>query len=145
MKCLLLVLAAVSVYAQDPWKPLQMLSGEWVGEGAGTPGDSAGACSFTFDLQRKVMVRKSYAQGAASRHEDLMVVYFEKGLRAIYFDNEDHVIHYTVEPGTDSVRFVNEQYRLTYHKDGDKLLMDFDIAPPGKPFANYLHAALRRK
>lgn len=140
MKYLLLVLAAMSVHAQtaDPWKPLQMLSGEWVG-------DSPGACSFSFDLQRRVMVRKSYAEGAASRHEDLMVVYLEKGLRAIYFDNEDHVIHYTVEPGADSVRFVNEQYRLTYRKDGDKLLMDFEIAAPGKPFANYLHATLRRK
>jgi hypothetical protein len=140
MKCLLLVVAAIGLNAQaaDPWTPLQMLTGEWVADGPG-------ACSFTFDLQRKVLVRKSYAEIAASRHEDLMVVYLEKGLKAIYFDNEDHVIHYTVEPGPDSVRFVNEQYRLTYRKDGDKLLMDFDIAPPGKPFANYLHATLRRK
>ncbi len=147
MKYLLLVVAAICLKAQtaDPWKTLQMLSGEWVGEGAGSPGLSAGACSFTFDLQRKVLVRKSYAEGAAIRHEDLMVVYFEKGLQAIYFDNEDHVIHYRVEPGPDSVRFVNEQYRLTYHKDGDKLLMDFEIAAPGKPFATYLHATLRRK
>ena len=140
MKYLLLMLAAVSAGAQpaDPWKGLQFLTGEWVG-------DSPGACSFTFDLQRKVMVRKSYSEVSASRHEDLMVVYLEKGLQAIYFDNEDHVIHYAVEPGPDGVRFVNEQYRLTYRRDGDKLLMDFEIAPPGKPYANYLHATLRRK
>ena len=101
MKCLLLLVVAACANAQpaDPWKGLQMLSGEWVGEGAGSPGASEGACSFTFDLQRKVMVRKSYAAGAAIRHEDLMVVYLEKGLKAIYFDNEDHVIHYTVEAG----------------------------------------------
>lgn len=140
MKYLLLMLAAIVVSAQpaDPWRGLQFLAGEWVG-------DSPGACSFIFDLQRKVMVRKSYAERATSRHEDLMVVYLEQGLKAIYFDNEDHVIHYDVEPGPDAVRFVNEQYRLTYRKDGDKLLMDFEIALPGKPFVNYLHATLRRK
>jgi hypothetical protein len=135
MKYLLLMLVALGINAQDPWGGLQFLTGEWVGEGAD------GACSFTLDLERKVMVRKSYAES----HKDLMVVYFEKGLKAIYFDNEDHVIHYTVESSPDSVRFLNEQYRLTYRKEGEKLLLDFDIAPPGKPFSNYLHAVLRKK
>jgi hypothetical protein len=145
MKYVLLVLVAMSVHAQDPWKGLQFLAGEWVGEGAGSPGESAGACSFTFDLQRKVMVRKSFAEAPTFRHEDLMVVYLDKDLKAIYFDSEGHVIHYTVESGPDSVRFLSEQYRLTYRKEGDKLLLDFDIAPPGKPFSNYLHATLRKK
>jgi hypothetical protein len=143
MKYVLLLLAAsfLSGEPADPWKGLEFLRGDWVGETA----ESAGACSFTFDLQRKVLIRKSYAESSNSRHEDLMVVYFEKGLKAIYFDNEDHVIHYTVESSPDSVRFLNEQYRLTYRKDGEKLAMDFDIAPPGKPFSNYLHATLRKK
>jgi hypothetical protein len=141
MKYLLLLLAAVAINAQDPWKGLDFLAGEWVGETS----QSSGACSFTFDLQRKVLIRKSYAESSGSRHEDLMVIYLEKGLKAIYFDNEDHTIHYTLESSPDSVRFLNDQYRLTYRKDGEKLVMDFDIAPPGKPFSNYLHAALRRK
>ena len=147
MKYLLLLVATIGMNAQpaDPWKGLQILTGEWVGEGSGSPGESAGACSFTVDLQRKVMVRKNYAQAPTFRHEDLMVIYFDKDLKAIYFDSEDHVIHYTVESGPDSVRFVNEQYRLTYRKEGEKLALDFEIAPPGKPFANYLHATLRRK
>jgi hypothetical protein len=137
----LLFFAALCVNAQDPWKPLQILTGEWVGESA----DSTGACSFTFDLQRKVLVRKSYAESAASRHEDLMVIYLEPTPKAIYFDNEGHVIHYTMEASPDSVRFLNDQYRLTYRRNGDKLLMDFDIAQQGKPFSNYLHATLRKK
>jgi hypothetical protein len=143
MKYLLLLLAASFLSGQtaDPWKGLQFLTGEWVGETS----ESAGACSFTFDLQRKVLIRKSYAESSNSRHEDLMMVYFEMGLKAIYVDNEDHVIHYTVESTPDSVRFLNERYRLTYRKDGEKLVMDFDIAPPGRPFSNYLHATLRRK
>jgi hypothetical protein len=139
MKYVLLLVVAMSVHAQDPWKELQFLAGEWVGEGA------AGACSFTFDLQRKVMVRKSFAEAPTFRHEDLMVVYLDKDLKAIYFDSEGHVIHYTIEAGPDSVRFLSEQYRLTYRKEGDKLLLDFDIAPPGKAFSNYLHATLRKK
>jgi hypothetical protein len=148
MKSLLLLLAACCLSAQsaDPWKPLQFLAGEWIGEGAGSPGESSGACSFTFDLQRKVMIRRSYAESSNGRHDDLMVIYLSKALKAIYFDNEGHVIDYAVEAGPDSVRFLNEQYRLTYRKAGeDKLTLDFDIAPPGKPFANYLHAMLRKK
>jgi hypothetical protein len=55
------------------------------------------------------------------------------------------VIQYTVEPGPDSVRLLNESYRLTYRKAGEgKVTLDFDIAPPGKPFANYIHAVLKR-
>ena len=148
MKSLVLLFATISLGAQteDPWKAIQFLTGEWVGEGAGAPGESAGACSFAFDLQRKVIVRKSYAEAPTFRHEDLMVIYFDKNLKAIYFDSEGHVIQYTVEASVDSVRFLSEQYRLIYRKNGEgKLLLDFDIAPPGKPFSNYLHATLRRK
>jgi hypothetical protein len=149
MRFLLLLSVALYLSAQpaDPWKPLQFLGGEWIGEGAGSPGESTGACSFAFDLQRKVLIRKSYAESPRSRHDDLMVVFLEsKNLKAIYFDSEDHVIRYTVEAGPDLVRFINEQYRLTYRKSGeDKLLMDFDVGAPGKPLSNYLHATLRRK
>jgi len=140
MRYLSLLLAASCLFAQpaDPWKPVQFLTGEWVG-------DTPGACSFTFDLGGKVLVRKSFSESPAGRHEDLMVLYLEKELKAIYFDNEDHVIHYKVESGPDWVRFVNEQYRLTYRKEGDHVVMDFEIAAPGKAFSNYLHATLRRK
>jgi hypothetical protein len=150
MKFLLLVLAATCAGAQtaDPFKAIQFLTGEWAGEGVGSPGESAGACTFTLDLQGKVLVRKSYAESAHGRHDDLMVVYLDeaaKNLKAIYFDNEGHVIHYTVEAGPDSAVFRNEQYRLTYRKNGDRLAMDFDVAAAGKSCTNYLHATLRRK
>jgi hypothetical protein len=142
MKYLLLLCAAIGLQAQDPWKPVQFLAGEWTGDTA----DASGACSFTFDLDHKVLIRKSYAQYATSRHEDLMVIYLEKDLKAIYFDSEGHVIHYTIESNADSVTFASEQFKLTYRKNGeDKLVMDFDVSAPGKPFSNYLHAMLRKK
>lgn len=149
MRYLFLLSATLSLHAQalDPWKPLQFLAGEWVGEGSGTPGDGVGGCTFEFDLQKKVMVRKNYAVYPTFRHDDLMVVYMEsKTMKAIYFDNEEHVIHYTVEAGPAEVKFLSESFRMTYRKTVDgKLALDFDVAPPGKPFANYIHAVLRKK
>ena len=149
MRFLLLLGAFTCLSAQpaDPFKPLQFLTGEWVGEGTGSPGEGAGGCTFDFDLQRKVMIRKNYAVYPTSRHDDLMVVYLDANvLKAIYFDSEGHTIHYTVEAGPDSVRFLNDAYRLTYRKTADgKLSLDFDIAPPGKPFASYIHALLHHK
>jgi hypothetical protein len=136
MRLWLLLAFATCLRADDLWKPLQFLMGQWNADG--------GACSFDFDLDRKVLIRKSYA----GPHHDLTVIYADpstKGLKAIYFDNEDHVIEYKVEAAGDIVRFVNEGYRLTYKKSGEnELTLDFDIAPPGKPFANYIHAVLKR-
>ena len=95
--CLLFLLPLLQ--AADDWQPLQFLIGNWTGEGSGTPGNGAGAFSFEPDLQRHILVRKSFAEyppangKPAYRHDDLLIVYREDGqLRAIYFDNEDHVI-----------------------------------------------------
>jgi hypothetical protein len=98
----------------DPWQPLRWLAGEWKGEGSGAPGRGAGAFSFRFELDGKILVRKTYTEfpaaagRAAFRHEDLMVVYPEQGLRATYFDNEGHVIHYRVTAAGDTVTFVSD-------------------------------------
>src|SRR5215813_7620141 len=74
---------------------LKFLVGDWQGEGGGKPGQaSGGGFSFTFELQGKVLVRRSFSEYAATperpgfRHDDLMVVYQDqggKGFRAIYF------------------------------------------------------------
>ncbi|MGA2593186.1 MAG: hypothetical protein ABSH32_24995, partial [Bryobacteraceae bacterium] len=88
------------------WGALQYLLGDWTGEGSGGPGQGAGSFSFQPDLQGKILVRKNHAEYPATKeraafvHDDLMIVYREppdKGLHAIYFDNEQHVIRYEVE------------------------------------------------
>jgi hypothetical protein len=166
MRWLTLLAAAISVAGQqsdDPFKPLEFLIGDWVGEGGskGGPGQGSGEFSFQYDLQRKVLVRKNNAvyppQGgrAGYRHDDLMIVYREgKALRAMYFDSEDHVIRYAVEPSAGVVTFLSDpvpdqpRYRLIYRKTGATTAsLDFEIAPPGKPdaFQNYITAAVRRK
>ena len=164
MRLLLLLLAASIMLAQtaskpdDRWAPLAFLIGEWTGEGGGGPGQGSGGFSFSPDQGRTILVRKNRADYPATpdrpafSHTDLMYVYKEPGetkLRAIYFDTEDHVIHYTVEPSADgsSVQFVSENYRLTYRKTGvDTVGIKFEIAPPGKPgaYATYIEATARR-
>jgi hypothetical protein len=164
MRFLLLLLAAPILFAQpspqvdNRWAPLAFLIGEWTGEGGGGPGQGSGGFSFLPDQDGKILIRKNRADYQASEdrpafsHTDLMIVYNEPGetkLRAIYFDTEDHVIHYTVEPSGDanSVRFVSDNFRLTYRKTGpDSLALKFETAPPGKPgvFTTYIDATAHR-
>jgi len=137
--------------------------GEWVGEGTGQPGQGAGAFSFRPDLKGRILVRKNRADYPATKdraafsHQDLMVIYPEGAeARAVYFDNEGHVIHYTAEfsDAGDRVTFLSgiegsaPRFRLMYSKlAGDKVGIRFEIAPPGKPdaFAPYIEATARRK
>jgi hypothetical protein len=149
---------AQSAKPADRWAPLNFLIGEWTGEGGGGPGQGSGGFSFLPDQDGKILIRKNRAEypaakdRAASSHTDLMIVYKEEGeskLRAIYFDTEDHVIHYTVEPSADgnSVEFLSKNYRLTYRKTGvDTVAIKFEISPADKPgdFRTYIEASARR-
>jgi len=161
----LLLLASITALAQapskpDPWRPLEFLVGNWVGEGGGGPGQGSGEFSFSWDLQKMVLVRHNFAEYPATkdkpayRHDDLMVIYKDDSgkLRADYWDNEGHVIHYAVEqPGPDAVQFVSNEkegpnYRLTYAKiAGNAVKITFEIAPPGKPFAAYIEARATKR
>jgi hypothetical protein len=164
----LLLIGVASLLAQqsktDPrWAPLGFLIGEWVGEGTGEPAQGEGGFSFLPDQGGRILIRKNYANYAGTKdkaaysHTDLTIVYQESGeakLRAIYFDNEGHTIHYTVAPAADgnSVQFLSEastsepRYRLTYRKIGDdQVSLRFEIAPPGKEFSTYIEAKARRK
>ena len=147
------------------WAAFEYLLGDWVGEGGGQPGQGAGEFSFHPDLQNHILVRKNYAAYPPTkdrpgfRHDDLMVVYRESNNappKAIYFDSEGHVIHYSVTASADSktIQFVSEvlpsspRYRLTYARTGsDSLTLKFEIAPPGTPdsFSTYIEAKAKRK
>ena len=145
--------------AADAMSAMRFLQGEWSsGEGGGVPGKAnAGSCSFTPDLDGKLLIRRSYADYPASggrpamHHEDRMVIYAEHGaLKADYWDGESHVIHYGVQAAADVAVFTSlpapgPRFRLTYHKaSATSLDLTFEIAPPGKDFAPYLHATLER-
>ena len=97
--------ASSSPPAASPLEPLRFLVGTWRGEGSGTPGQGSGTATFAFELDGRVLVRRSLSDypAAAGRpatvHEDLMVIHPAPGghgLQAIDFDNEGHVIRYGV-------------------------------------------------
>jgi hypothetical protein len=149
----------------DSWKPYRFVVGEWVAEGGGEPGKGSGRFSFALDLEGKVLVRRNRAEYPAQQgrpaflHEDLMVIYpagTNGSTRAIYFDNEGHVIHYAVTVSGDGRTLVflsdtvpaSPRYRLSYTRRADASVgITFEIAPPGKPdaFKIYLESTARRR
>lgn len=149
----------------DPWAPWRFLIGTWTAEGAGQPGQGTGSFSFEFGLEEKFLVQKSRLDFSATKdrpafhHNDLMVIFPIPGttrLRAVYTDNEGHVIHYSANFSEDSQSLVflsdperaSPRYRLSYTKAKDGALeMKFEIAPPDKPnaFSTYLEGVARPK
>lgn len=157
-------LAAQPAKTGANWENWKFLLGDWVGQGEGQPGRGTGGFSFHPHLQDRILMRKNHAEypafkdQPASIHDDLMIIYQEpdQPVKAIYFDNEGHVINYSAEFSKDGnmLTFVSEpaasvpRYRLTYTKAGkDTLNIKFEIAPPGKPdeFTTYLEAKARKK
>jgi len=158
-----LVLSGVLGFSQDKpnWDAWKIVMGDWTGTGSGTPGQGNGGFSFKPDLQGSVLIRKGHSDypatpgHPATTHEDLMVVYPEDGrTRAIYFDSEGHMLHYTPSFSEDgkTLTLVSEPasntptFRLTYvSTDRDTLKIDFEIAPPGtSAFKTYVGGVVHR-
>jgi hypothetical protein len=149
---------------QDPWAKLAFLVGDWVGVGTGAPGEAAGGCTFAFALDKSVLVRTNWAkfppkpgEKTGLSHEDLLYIYPDGAagaLRAIYFDNEKHVISYIVSfpAKADAVAFESDpaqkgpRYRMTYELAADKTLKNaFFVAMSGQDFKPYTEGTLKRK
>ena len=165
-----LVFAIDPSIAQEPvnttgLETLNFLVGEWVGDGGGTgPGKGIGGFTYAYDLQGRILVRKNFAHYAATNerpeytHDDLMITYTgpSNTLKAVYFDNEGHVINYAVSvtPDRSRITFVSEvvpgapRFRMVYTKVSQAdLKIQFEIAPPGKSedFGPYIEATAKRR
>ncbi len=159
------VAPAAQTAAQNPgpdWSAFQFVLGEWFGEAGGEPGQGTGSFRFASELQGRILVRHSRTVFPGSQnqpalvHDDLLIVYQEKeGTKAVYWDNEGHVIRYEVTVGTDgSLSFISPRVpgaprqRLTYRllPDG-RLSTSFALASPDKPdeFKVHVEGISRRK
>ena len=88
-------------------------------------------------------------------HEDLMVIYpaaENAPLRAIFWDNEGHVIPYQITADGKQAVLLSDanapgpRYRLTYTAMGPRAIeIKFEVAPPGKDFQVYLQAPAHRR
>jgi len=130
------------------------LTGEWKGEGAGQPGQGGGTFSFSYDLGKQILVRKSHSEYPATEnkpqiiHDDLMVIYTDSGeklSRAIYFDNEGHIINYSISFTDNSVILTSIKvtdspiFRLTYTLlDNGEVNTRFEMSQDGVNFMTYI-------
>lgn len=147
----------------DALKKYSLLFGEWVSDGK--PGEGSGFFSFTPDLDNRVIVRKNHVSFPATAgkpaftHDDLLLLYAEQPGKldhALYTDNEDHVIHYTVTASEDGRNIVFQSvpkpnmplFKLLYSfTDAAHVDVSFQIAQPNAPdvFHTYLTGKAHKK
>jgi len=160
MKCMVMALIAAILLpgmgqtgpasAPDPFKGLGFLEQTWEANTNGSAGVKAsGTYTFRRELGGHVLVRHSSkdpgCKGPAAfdcEHGDVLYVFQEAPgqlLKAIYFDNEGHVIHYDVTtPDASSVIFLSEasrpgpQFRLTYELKDAVMSGKFQVRMPGQ-------------
>ncbi len=135
----------------DPWQSLNFLQGVWEANAlGGTAGaHSHGLYAFEFELKQHILSRVSKSpvtcDGPASfdcEHSDLLYIYQDaegQPLKAIYFDNEGHVIHYDVStPNATTAIFLSDasvpgpQFRLKYERKNSTMFGKFQVRMPGQ-------------
>jgi hypothetical protein len=166
IKALTIVLCLAACYAPralsaesaiDSWKSLRFLIGTWEARTQGGSAGAAAAGTYTFqpELRNHVLARHSSSENCKGpedfncEHSDLLYVYQEaagKSFKAIYFDNEGHVIHYDVSvPTPTSAVLLSEpsqpgpQFRIIYELKGVTMFGKFQMRAPGQTeFRSYL-------
>ena len=148
----------------DPWQALRFLAGTWEARTQGGAAGAAGSGTYTFhfELRGHVLVRRAESANCSGpagfdcEHNDLLYIYVEppgQSPRAIYFDNEGHVIHYEIAtPAPDAAVFTSTptgagpQFRLVYRLKGKVMEGKFQMRAPGAAdFRSYLEWSGERK
>jgi hypothetical protein len=154
------ILSASFGQTNDSWNKWSWLTGDWVGEGTGQPGTGGGTFSFRFDLNNKILVRKSHSEYPASDnkpkviHDDLMIIYPDltgNPGKAIYFDNEGHTINYSITYSEKSVVLTSEKstnapiFRLTYTLLENGIVnTKFEMSQDGVKFMVYIEGKSKK-
>jgi hypothetical protein len=134
----------------DPFKSLAFLEQNWQANTNGYGGiQSVGDYTFRRELGGHILARRTVKEVACKGptdfdcgHGDMLYVFQDAPglpLKAIYFDNEGHVIHYDVTtPAPQSVVFLSDpsapgpRFRLTYEMKNALLLGKFQMQLPGQ-------------
>jgi len=158
---LLITLPSFTQSNSSSWDKLDFLIGKWIGEGSGTPGQGTGSFTFKLDLDKNILVRSSHSEYPATAnkpatvHDDLMIIY--RGYagtpnRAIYFDNENHVINYSItfSPNKEII-FTSDinpnvpTFRLIYTSLDDAAVnTKFEMSKDGNNFFTYIEGKSKK-
>jgi len=154
------LLATCFAQQNKTWNKWQWLLGSWQGNGSGEPGKGGGTFSFALDLNEKVLIRKSHAEYTASEnkpaitHDDLMIIYPDYSgnpAKAIYFDNEGHIINYSIMYDDKSIVFTSGRipdvpvFRLTYSLlENETINTKFEISQDGDKFTTYIEGISKK-
>lgn len=134
----------------DPWSALNFLKGTWRAKTLGGAAGAAVTGGYTFAMELKGHVLARHTSSAKCKgpadfdceHSDLLYIYQDapgKPVKAIYFDNEGHVIHYEVStPAPTRAVFVSDaslpgpRFRLAYELKGAVMFGRFETLMPGE-------------
>ena len=154
---------SASAPSADPFKPLAFLEGTWDANVQNNAAiKQAGKYSFGRELNGHVLARHATNDPACKApsnfdcaHSDLLYVFQDapgSALKADYFDNEGHVIHYDVStPTPTSVMFLSAagpgpQFRLSYELTAGVMTGKFQMHMPGQSeWRTYLEWSGSRK
>ena len=145
----------------NPWEKLNYLISDWKGEGSGKPGEGEGYFTFNLDLDRNILIRTSHTEYPATKdspatvHKDLMIIYRDNtgtADRAIYFDNENHVINYSISySNNNDIVFISDKipdipiFRLTYSIIDDiTVYIKFEMSQDGEKYFTYVQGRSKR-
>jgi hypothetical protein len=150
--------------ASDPFKALAFLQGTWEAATQDKAGvHVTGTYTFKPELGGHILGRHITSLTACKgpdtfdcEHSDLLYVFEERPgqpLKAIYFDNEGHVIHYSVStPDATMVVFLSDasgggpQFRLTYELKNSIMNGKFQMHMPAQAeWKSYLEWSGTRK
>jgi hypothetical protein len=163
-----LILLALPLFGQtapasDPFKDLAFLRGPWEANVQGGEITSRGTYTFKPELDNHILSRKSVNKASCKdpadfdcEHSDLLYVYVDAPgapLKAIYFDNGGHVIHYNVTTPTPTTAvFLSDGsqpgpvFRITYELKGAIMAGKFQMQMPGQTdWKSYLEWSGGRK
>jgi hypothetical protein len=170
---LLLTLAAILPAAgqqpaakSDPFAPLRFFVGTWHGEQSGQPGHGTSERTYSFVLDDRFLQVKNTStyppqemNKAGETHNDMGIISYDKGRKKFVFRQfhvEGFVNTYVQEESSDPKKmvFVSEaienispgwRARETYFfLNENEFIERFELAEPGKDFALYAEAHLKR-